>query len=115
MTRWAVLLLMALSQPALAIHHKGMPDHWYDGDCCSQHDCRPAKLGEIRFTERGGEVGWLVTTERLTQWIPEFENGVRNRRVRVSRDEYNHLCIPESRGRADDLSVQCIYISRIRT
>lgn len=60
MTRLALGLVLALGVCEPAFAH-----HWYEGDCCDKDDCRPAHLGELRWTPDG----WLhVPTNFL---VPE--------------------------------------------
>lgn len=41
--------------------------------CCpSAGDCRPLENDElIRFVDRDGRLGWLVNTEKVTEFVPD--------------------------------------------
>ena len=106
-----IIALLLFTTSASAEHHATMEPHWYDGQCCNEHDCRPVELGELTFAFVNGEAGWQVDYEGQSQWIPEIENGVRNRRLRQSQDNQNHIC----RGQRSDFTgksfVRCLYIA----
>ncbi len=83
---------------------------WYDAACCSERDCRPAELGEIRYGSFEGQTGWWITAVDPPQFMPELKNGFPNGRVRRSQDNDNHICLGvrgTNYGRAP--FVRCLY------
>ena len=67
---------------------------WYDLDCCSDEDCRPAKPGEIEATPEG--------VEALGVLFPEGDP-----RLRWSEDGDYHICISIYSG-----EILCVYRPR---
>ena len=50
---WPALALTAAVATILSLNWQPAHAHsWYDYDCCSDEDCRPAKPGEIRVTDQ---------------------------------------------------------------
>ena len=74
---------------------------WYEPDCCSVDDCRPAKAGEVKETPQG----YLVQGKYL---IP-YESP----KVRQGKDSDLHICIapvhPDVAFQKGEVSVVCIY------
>lgn len=86
---WLAMLVAAFVLAARAEAH-----HWYDGDCCSGKDCRPAKPGEVTLAPAGG--GWLVRS--LGAVMPFASPNLRR-----SRDLRFHICTPDNR------TLRCLY------
>lgn len=67
---------------------------WYDGTCCSEKDCRPVKLGEVKLQ---GD-GWLVVP---TGELLPF-NDIR---LKHSRDPLMHRCLYVNGN------TRCLYVA----
>lgn len=70
---------------------------WYDKECCSGEDCRPAEPGELVLTDHG----WLVTITGETYAYGDSH-------IRQSKDEHPHICITHWTT-GEDHAV-CIYL-----
>ena len=76
---------------------------WYDADCCSEMDCRPALASEFKFYDDGIE--YLPTGQRF-EWGRD--------KLRPSQDADSHVCLV---GRYDPVTkvympkswAKCIY------
>jgi hypothetical protein len=91
--------LLTVALLALLCGNAGAHD-WYDGSCCSEHDCRQTVLREV---ERRDD-GWFVTpaADSPVSFKPElipFTSG----KIRRSLDPLIHICI---RGG----TAVCLYI-----
>lgn len=67
---------------------------WYDGDCCSDRDCRPIPATEVR------EMAW----DRVLDLISGQE--LRGAQVRQSQDGEWHICNVAGNRKARPL---CVY------
>lgn len=65
---------------------------WYDPECCSARDCRPAIQGEIVVKDGGYQIG----EDRLA---------FNDRRVRPSQDAQSHVC-----RSMHNKALLCIYV-----
>ena len=90
-----LLLALLLASPAAA-------HSWYDGACCSEHDCRQTVLGEV---ERRAD-GWFV--KPLTVTVPFGDS-----RLRKSQDPLIHVCIAPGailNGKRGPAVLRCLYL-----
>lgn len=67
---------------------------WYDGDCCSDRDCRPISASEVR------ELAW----DRVLDLVSGQE--VRGAQIRQSKDGDWHICNVAGDRKARPL---CVY------
>lgn len=69
---------------------------WYDGDCCSDHDCKPVREGVVEDSADGGVdvKGW-------------GHIGPSESKLRESKDTEDHLCIHS--GGFDTKDLKCVY------
>lgn len=96
-------MMRALSLAIFAAYASpAWPHSWYDGECCSEHDCRQTTLGEVKRTDEG----WLVVPLNIT--VPFSDP-----RVRHSQDPLIHVCeVPGgmTNGIQNAPTLRCIYI-----
>lgn len=69
---------------------------WYDGECCSEEDCRQTTLGEV--VRQDG--GWYVTITKDTLPFTDV-------RLRRSLDPLIHICLMWENGLP---KLRCLYI-----
>lgn len=80
---------------------------WYDGECCSEKDCRQTTLGEV---ERHDD-GWYIAPLKLT--VPFGDS-----RIRHSLDPLIHICEAEgghTNGLQNPPTLRCLYIPDVPT
>lgn len=98
----SVSSLLVLAQDTHDAHD---PGHWYDADCCSQQDCKPASDWGAEVVIHPG-VAIEVEHEGRTVVIPWNDED----RVRTSEDYDVHLCIVQG-DQIDDWHIRCVYVS----
>lgn len=80
---WAVVVAIGVVMWSL----KPKAHEWYDAACCSSHDCRPVKPGEVEAYDDGNCIGYRhIETGKL--WCRGKS------RIRPSKDGGDHLCWP---------------------
>lgn len=88
-----VLFLVLYPRPAVS-------HSWYDADCCDRWDCAPAPEGAVRPVSGGYRVS--MKSPVTQNWIDEFI-AHNSEKIRFSRDEKFHVCIPYE-------AVRCLYV-----
>jgi hypothetical protein len=69
-----LLVLLALASPAWA-------HSWYDPACCSDRDCRPVPVTDLRENADGS---WTYLPRQIT---------FSRHQIRPSKDRHHHTCI----------------------
>lgn len=88
-----VLFLVFYPRPAVS-------HGWYDVDCCDTKDCAPAPEGAVIPSDKGYRVSMKspITPNWVDELIPYGSD-----KIRFSRDEKFHVCIPYE-------AVRCLYV-----
>ena len=97
-----VLIVLAIiaSISLFAVVRPTEAHEWYDGECCSEFDCRQTTLGEV---ERHDD-GWYIAPLNVT--LP-FDD----ERVRRSLDPLIHIClVPSGAGKP---TLRCLYVPEV--
>ena len=95
-TQWLTAAFAALCLIVGAWTEARAHGEWYEYDCCSNRDCRPAQANELRFTPEGV---LFVPTNRLFKWGDRY--------LRPSQDAESHVCL-FTYG-SEQNSARCVY------
>lgn len=96
--KWVLAAALALGGEMASAHG------WYDGECCSEVDCRQTTLGEVERQP----TGWFVVP--LKTMVPYQGDD----RLRRSLDPLIHICLYsqwEAGARVPKL--RCLYVPEI--
>ncbi len=107
----AIFLSLVVSIIPVNDHERIIQDHWYDWDCCSAKDCRKSQPGELIYTTREGQTGWLLV--ETNDFLPELLRGTLNPNIRPSKDRWLHYCQPEAHD-GSSLGLRCVYVPAAR-
>lgn len=112
----AMIILGAMSESVRSerrppTHMNGDNNHWYNGWCCNQRDCRPAKPGEVYATPEGWRVHGYDT-------VLDYNDESRVKKVPDKHDDGRfHVCIMQSIssifGGGSKPYVRCIYYPKM--